>query len=188
MWEFLGGKHASHIKSFDNAPHLVMDSSNIIWEAPGPNLARGSANMTGFELAKANAANLVDAAGLVAVQAIETAALAGCIGMALETVVAVGENLVYVCHGERSAKEAAPDVAKKAVKQGAVAAIGGAAISAAGALGAGPALSAMAPVLITIGGTVYVVGAAKRISEALRTCTDQQAAELLLQEAHAGAT
>lgn len=188
VWKFFGGKHASHIQSVENAPSLSMDSTNIIWEASKANLERGSANMTGFELAKANAANLVDAAGLVAVHVIETAALAGCIGMALETVVAVGENLVYVCHGERSAKEAAADVAKKAAKKGAAAAIGGAAVSAAVALGAGPALSTMAPVLITIGGAVYVVGAAKRISEALSTSTDLQAAEFLLLESQAGAT
>ncbi len=185
VWKFLGGKHASHIQSVENAPHLAMDTANIIWEASGANLERGSANMTGLELAKANAANLVDAAGLVAVHALETAALAGCIGMALETVVAVGENLVFVCHGKRSAREAAIDVGKKAAKQGVVAGIGGAAVATAVALGAGPALSAMAPVLITIGGTVYVVSATKRISDALRTCADPQAVELLLLERQA---
>ena len=180
VWEFLGGKHASHIKSVENAPHLAMDPANIIWEASGANLKRGSANMSGLELAKANAASLVDAAGLVAVHAIETAALAGCIGMALETVVAVGENLVYVCHGKRSAREAAIDVGRKAAKQGVVAGIGGAAVSAAVALGAGPALSAMAPVLITIGGTVYVVSATRRISRALGSGADESAVEALL--------
>ncbi len=178
--EFLGGKHASHVQSVENAPVLAMESGNVLWEASRSNLERGSANMTGLELAKANVANLVDAAGIVAVHAIEAAAVAGCIGLALETVVAAGENLVYVYHGERSARAASADVAKKAGKQGAYAAAGGAVVSAAMALGAGPALSAMAPVLMTIGGTVYVIGAARRISSAFGSGADRRAVEDLL--------
>ena len=66
--EFLDGKHASHIKSVYNNPELAIENSNIVWEAAWKNLSRGSRDMTGVELAKANAANIIDAAGIVAGQ------------------------------------------------------------------------------------------------------------------------
>ena len=166
--DFLDGKHASHIKSVHNDPSLAMKDSNIVWEAAEKNLARGSSNMTGAELAEANIANLVDAAGIVAVEALETAAVAACVGMALEGVVSLGENLIYVYAGERTAKEAALDMAKNMAKKGALSAVSGAVISVAIACGAGPVLSSMAPVIVTVGGTIYVIGAVNRIAGAYK--------------------
>ncbi len=166
--DFSDGKHASHIKSVYNDPSLAMKDSNIVWEAAKENLARGSSNMTGAELAKANVANLVDAAGIVAVEALETAAVAACVGMALEGVVSLGENLIYVYAGERTTKEAALDMAKNMAKKGALSAVSGAVISVAIACGAGPVLSSMAPVIVTVGGTIYVIGAVNRIAGAYK--------------------
>ncbi|MXZ18741.1 MAG: hypothetical protein F4Y81_11050 [Rhodothermaceae bacterium] len=166
--DFLDGEHASHIKSVHNDPSLAMKDSNIVWEAAEKNLARGSSNMTGTELAEANIANLVDAAGIVAVEALETAAVAACVGVALEGVVSLGENLIYVYAGERTAKEAALDMAKNMATKGALSAVSGAVISVAIACGAGPVLSSMAPVIVTVGGTIYVIGAVNRISGAYK--------------------
>lgn len=164
--EFLKGKHASHIKSVVNDPSLAMKDSNIVWEAAKYNLKRGSADMTGAELARANALNIIDAAGIVAGRTLQIAAKAGCVGMALEGFVSLGENLIYVYAGERSAKEAAIDVSKNMVEKGILSAVSGVVVSVAIAFGAGPALATMAPVMVTIGGTVYLLGAINRISKA----------------------
>ena len=164
--EFLDGKHASHIKSVYNNPELAIKNSNIVWEAAWKNLSRGSRDMTGFELAKANAANIIDAAGIVTGQTLEIAVKSGCIGMALEGVVSLGENMIYVYAGERTAKEAVIDVSKKMAPKGVLSAVSGVVVSVAIAFGAGPALASMAPVLVTIGGTVYLLGAVHRIAGA----------------------
>ena len=164
--EFLDGKHASHIKSVYNNPELAMENGNIVWEAAWKNLSRGSRDMTGIELAKANAANIIDAAGIVAGQTLQIAAKAGCVGMALEGVVSLGENMIYVYAGKRTAKEAAIDVSKNMAQKGMLSAVSGVVVSVAIAFGAGPALASMAPVLVTIGGTVYLLGAVNRIAGA----------------------
>lgn len=164
--EFLDGKHASHIKSVKNHPELALENSNIVWEAAKYNLRRGHADMTGLELARANALNIIDAAGIVAGRTLQIAAKAGCVGMALEGVVSLGENMIYVYAGERSVKEAAVDMSKNMVKKGVLAAVSGVVVSVAIAFGAGPALSAMAPVMVTIGGTVFLIGAVNRIAGA----------------------
>ena len=184
-WEFLDGKHASHIKSVFTDPLAAMDPSNIVWESSKSNLSRGRANMTGLELAKANVANLMDAAGIVAMHAIEAAAVAGCVGMALEGVVSLGENLIYVYGGDRTVNEAMVDIAINSAKKGLAAAAGGVVVTLAIALGAGPVLSSMAPILITIGGSVYLVSAVIRIASAVESCKDREAVASILLEAPA---
>ncbi len=164
--EFLDGKHASHIKSVKLHPELALENSNIVWEAAKYNLRRGHADMTGLELARANALNIIDAAGIVAGRTLQIAAKAGCVGMALEGVVSLGENMIYVYAGERSVKEAAVDMSRNMAKKGVLAAVSGVVVSVAIAFGAGPALSAMAPVMVTIGGTVFLIGAVNRIAGA----------------------
>ena len=164
--EFLDGKHASHIKSVHNHPELAIENGNIVWEGAWKNISRGSRDMTGVELAKANAANIIDAAGIVAGQTLQIAAKAGCVGMALEGVVSLGENMIYVYAGKRTAKEAAIDVSKNMAQKGMLSAVSGVVVSVAIAFGAGPALASMAPVLVTIGGTVYLLGAVNRIAGA----------------------
>ena len=67
---FIDGKHASHIEAVVNAPGRIMDAANIVWEAARDNLARGGANMTPFELAKANTLNALHATGIVATEAL----------------------------------------------------------------------------------------------------------------------
>ncbi|MCY4205267.1 MAG: hypothetical protein OXE92_06030 [Bacteroidetes bacterium] len=124
--------------------------------------------MTDAELTQANVANIVDATGIVATETLEIAAATACVGMALEGIVSLGENLIYVYAGERTAKEAALDMTKKMAKKGVLSAVSGVVISVAIACGAGPALSSLAPVMITIGGTVYIIGAINRITKAYK--------------------
>ena len=167
VWAFTDGKHASHIEAVANAPGRMMDAANIVWERARDNLARGGANMTPLELAKANALNALHATGIVAAEALQTAAVAGCIGMALEGVVSVSENFIYVYRDEMTLQEARRKVLRDVLKKGKAAAIGGAGMTVVVALGAGPALTTAAPVLVTVGGVVYVVTAYSRIKTAL---------------------
>ncbi|MDE0137588.1 MAG: hypothetical protein OXM57_08545 [bacterium] len=163
---FIDGKHASHIKAVSNMPGRMMDNANIVWEAARDNLARGNADMTPLELAKANTLNALHATGIVAAEALQTAAVAGCIGMALEGVVSVTENLIYVYKDEMTYRQAGRRVLKDMLTKGKGAAIGGAGMTVVVALGGGPALATAAPVLVTVGGIVYVVTAYSRIKTA----------------------
>ena len=172
---FLDDKHASHIEAFVNNPGRLMDSANIVWEAARDNLARGGADMTPLELAKANTLNALHATGIVATEALQTAAVAGCIGMALEGVVSVTENLIYVYKDEMAFRQAGRRVLKDVLKKGMGAAIGGAGMTVVVALGAGPALATAAPVLVTVGGVVYVVAAYSRIKTAVDSTEEETA-------------
>lgn len=164
---FVDGKHASHIQSVFNAPERITEHANIVWEAAKDNLSRGATDMTATDLAKANALNALDATGIVMNQAVRTAATAGCIGMALEGVVSITENYIYVYKGEKDVAEGVTDAAKEVLKKGGVSAIGGVGWTVALSLGAGPAISAAGPVIVTVGGATFVVAAYKRIKTAL---------------------
>ena len=165
--KFVEGKHASHIRSVFNAPERMAEHTNIVWEAAKDNLSRGATDMTAMDLAKANALNALDATGIVMNQAVRTAATAGCIGMALEGVVSIAENYIYVYQGEKDVAEGAKDAAKEVLKKGGASAIGGVGWMVALSLGAGPAISAAGPVIVTVGGATFVVAAYKRIKTAL---------------------
>ena len=165
--KFVEGKHASHIQSVFNAPERMAEHANIVWEAAKDNLSRGATDMTAMDLAKANALNVLDATGIVMNQAVRTAATAGCIGMALEGVVSIAENYIYVYKGEKDTEEGVRDAAKNILKRGGASAIGGVGWMVALSLGAGPAISAAGPVIVTVGGTTFVVAAYKRIKTAM---------------------
>ena len=182
---FVDGKHASHIRSVFNAPDGMLEHANIVWEAAKKNLARGPADMTPMELAKANALNVLDATGIVAEQAVRTAATAGCIGMALGGVVSLAENYIYVYKGEMDVKEGAKAVGKDLLKKGGGSAIGGVGWTVAVSLGAGPAISVAAPVIVTIGGATYVVASYRRIKKAWDLAEDPAEPVLPEPSAHA---
>ncbi|MXY76664.1 MAG: hypothetical protein F4Y40_06200 [Acidimicrobiia bacterium] len=170
--KFVEGKHASHIRAVANAPEVMMEHCNIVWEQARDNLVRGAADMRPMELAKANALNAMDAAGIVTNQAIRTAATAGCIGMALEGVVTISENYIYVYKGEKDIAKGVKDTLKDVLKKGGASAIGGVGWMAALSLGAGPAISAAGPVIVTVGGATFVVAAYKRIKTALESAEE----------------
>ncbi len=165
--KFVEGKHASHIQSVFNAPERMAEHTNLVWEAAKDNLARGATDMTAMDLAKLNALNTLEATGIVMNQAVRTAATAGAIGMALEGVVSVAENYIYVYKGEKDVDEGIKDAAKEVLKKGGASAIGGVGWMVALSLGAGPAISAAGPVIVTVGGATFVVAAYKRIKTAL---------------------
>ena len=170
---FIKGKHASHIEAVVNNPGRLLDNTNIVWERAGDNLARGGSNMTASELMIANTRNALHATGIVATNALHTAAVAGFIGMSLEGVVSVSENLIYVYRGERDIQEAGREIAQDVLEEGVIAAIGGATMGVIAALGGGSAIAAAAPVLIPIGGVVYLVTAYQRIKTAWDSAQEQ---------------
>lgn len=167
VFKFVDGKHASHIQSVFNAPERMAEHTNLVWESAKDNLARGATDMTAMDLARLNALNTLEATGIVMNQAVRTAATAGAIGMALEGVVSVAENYIYVYKGEKDFDEGVKDAAKEVLKKGGVSAIGGVGWMVALSLGAGPAISAAGPVIVTVGGATFVVAAYKRIKTAL---------------------
>ena len=176
---FVDGKHASHIEAVVNAPGRMMDAANIVWENARDNLARGAADMAPLELAKANALNALHASGIVIAEALQTAAVAGCIGMALEGVISVSENLIYVYKDEMTIQEARRKILGDVLKKGKAAAIGGAGMTVVVALGAGPALATAAPVLVSVGGVLYLVSAYSRIKTALDSTEERPDRHLL---------
>ena len=166
---FVKGKHASHIESVRNAPAKAMNSSNIVWESANKNLSRGAANMMPRELVKANASNILHVGGIVLRAAAKNAARAGVVGLALEALVSVPENLICLHRGSKTPKKALKQIGKDVLTKGGLSAAFGAGITMAVALGAGPVLLAVAPALFTIGGTLYLKSAYKRIGDALKS-------------------
>ena len=166
VWKFVDGKHAAHIQAVANAPELMMDDDNIVWQRAEDNLANGSKNMTPEELARANRQNVRHATGIVSTKALQIATIAGLAGMALESVVSVSENLLYVYKEETDLRQAGNKVAKDMLQEGIGAAIGGAILTVVAALGGGPAIAAAAPILIPIGVVAYLVTAYQRIKTA----------------------
>ena len=106
-------------------------------------------------------------------EALQTADVAGCIGMELEGVVSMTENLIYVYKDEMTLQQGGKRVWKDMLKKGKAAAIGGAGMTVVVALGAGPALTTAAPVLVTVGGVAYIVSAYSRIKTALDSAEEQ---------------
>jgi len=85
----------------------------------------------------------------------------------------VTENLIYVYKDEMTYRQAGRRVLKDMVRKGKWAAIGGAGMTVVVALGAGPAIATAAPVLVTVGGVVYVVTAYSRIKTAMDSATEK---------------
>ncbi len=93
--------------------------------------------------------------------------------MALEGVVSGTEKLIYVYKDEMTFRQACRSVLKDVLKKGRAAAIGAAGMTVVVALGAGAALATAAPVLMTVGGVVYVVSAYSRIKTAVDSAAEQ---------------
>ena len=163
---WLENKDTSHINPVKLAPVSAHDPRNIVWEKFSINRARGTADMRELELFKANATGSIDATGMVTGHSIKMAATEACVGMALECVVGVGENIIYVYHDQRTLGKRAKDMPGSTAKNGVVA-VGGVVLSVALTLGAGPVLSSRTPVLITVGTVTYVAVATKRIPAAV---------------------
>ena len=162
--EFLNGKDASHIRSFENAPELVKADSNFVWEAASANRARGAADMTGWEQIQINLGTGFESFAMVAKEVVPQATL---YAIAIEGSISIIENSIYVRRGRKDIQTALQDTARNAAKSAVVGLVAGTVIAGASTLGAAPVIAAAAPALGVIGGALLVYSASKRIHTAL---------------------
>ena len=162
--EWLAGKDASHIESFENAPDLVKSDSNFLWENASANRARGAEDMTSLEQIQINLSggfeSFVSTATEIVPQAMFYAA-------AIEGSISIIENSIYVYRGHKDVSTALQDIATNTAKSAVIGLVAGTAIAGASALGATPVIAAAAPVLGVVGGALLVYSASKRIHTAL---------------------
>lgn len=162
--EWLIGKDASHIKSFENAPDIVKSDNNFLWENASANRARGAENMTGFEQMQVNLSNGFDAFRISATEIVPQAVFYAAV---IEGSISIVENSIYVYRGHKDVSTALQNVAKNTAKSAVVGLVAGTAIAGASALGAAPIIAAAAPALGVVGGALLVYSASKRIHTAL---------------------
>lgn len=162
--EFLRGKDASHIRSFENAPEFGKVDSNFVWEAASANRSRGAADMTGWEQVQINLSTGFESFAMVAKEVIPQATL---YAVAIEGSISIIENSIYVYRGQKDIQTALQDTARNAAKGAVVVLAAGTVIAGASAVGAAPLIAAAAPALGVIGGALLVYSASKRIHTAL---------------------
>ena len=162
--EFLEGKDASHINSYENAPGQVRADSNFLWESASANRARGSENMTGLEQLQVNLSNGFDAFRISATEIVPQAMF---YAAAIEGGISIIENSIYVYRGHKDVSMALQDIAKNTAKSAVIGLVAGTAIAGASTLGAAPVIAAVAPALGVVGGALLVYSASKRIHTAL---------------------
>ena len=162
--EWLDGKDASHIESFEKAPELVKSDSNFLWENAPANRARGAEDMTGLEQIQINLSGGFQSFAATAAEIVPQATL---YAAAIEGSISIIENGIYVYRGQKDVSTALQDIAKSTAKSAVIGLIAGTAISGAVTLGAAPVIAAAAPALAVVGGALLVYSASKRIHTAL---------------------
>ena len=162
--EWLAGKDASHIKSFENSPELVKSDSNFLWENASANRARGAEDMTGLEQIQINLNGGFESFVATAAEIVPQATL---YAAAIEGSISIVENSIYVYRGHKDVSTALQDVAKNTAKSAVIGLVAGTAIAGVSALGAAPVIAAAAPVLGVVGGALLVYSVSKRIHTAL---------------------
>ena len=161
-------KDASHIFSKKNELDYANNNNNIVLEDSGINRARGSDNMTELELRQARHTNAIDARGIVFRDCLETAKMTAFYSALLEAPVSVIENMIHYHKGRKTGEEAIKDAAKSITMRAAIGGAVGFAVTGAVALGAGPLLVTVAPILTIVGLPLYGFSALKRILNALK--------------------
>ena len=165
---YLDGKHASHIRSVKNSPHLAASNDNLIWEKADINLDRGAQNMTEQGQLRAHATNAFDATNIVFRDCLTSAAMTAFWSAALEAPVAAIENIIHYQKGRKTGEDAIKDAAVSIAKRATTGFVVGFAVTGAVALlGAGPLLVTIAPILMPVGTALYIYSALKRIRNAL---------------------
>ena len=162
--EWLAGKDASHVKSFENAPELARTDSNFLWEAASANRARGAADMTGWEQTQINLSGGFESFASAAAEIMPQATL---YAAAIEGGISIVENSIYVYRGQKDVSTALQDVAKNTAKSAVIGLVAGTVVAGASTLGAAPVIAAAAPALGVVGGALLVYSASKRIHTAL---------------------
>ena len=84
----------------------------VVLENPGPNLLRGSQNMTTVDVSAAKAANRISEMRTVAKTLAKGGAKAGLVAAIFEVAISVPENILHYRRGRKSGKQAAEDTAK----------------------------------------------------------------------------
>ena len=160
-------KEASHILPAKDFPHLAARNDNLIWEKAAINRGRGAENMTGQEQLRAHATNAFDASSIVFRECFNSAAATAFYAGILEAPVATIENIIHYQKGRKTGEEAIKDAATAIIKRAATGfAVGFAVTGAVALLGTGPLLVTIAPILMPIGGGLYLYSAIKRIRNA----------------------
>ena len=165
---FLKDKHASHIESVANAPGKAKIMGNMVWESRKRNWSRGPRNMTGVDRLRAHAKNGVHAARLGAKGFGAQLGKAAAFAALLELPVSAVENTIRVVKGSVSGKDAAKQTAKNTATAGAIGGVTAVGITGAVALGAGPAVTALSPIVAPAGAAIYVISAFRRIGGAVQ--------------------
>lgn len=161
--QFVKGKQASHIESVAKAPGKAMNPRNIIWEPAKRNIKRGSRNMTRIEVIGARALNATDAVKIVGGAATKNAGKGVVWTVLFEFPVSLAENGICVFRGKKTHKAAAKDTGKDLATAGAAGGIIAAGTTVAVAMGAGPALTVAAPVLVPVGVGIFAISSGSRI-------------------------
>ncbi len=161
--QFLKGKQASHIESVANAPGKAMNPRNIILEPAKRNIRRGSRNMTRLELVGVKALNAADTVKIVGAAAARNAGKGAMWTVLLEFPVSLAENGICVFRGKKTRKAAAKDTGKDLATAGAAGGVIAAGYTVAIAMGAGPALTVAAPVLVPVGVGIFAISSGSRI-------------------------
>lgn len=164
--EFLAGKDLSHIESFNNNPLRVSDSTNVIWEHASANRSRGSEDMTWLELAQVKFSNGWEGFTMAAVEIVPRSMF---YAAAIEAAISITENSIYVYRGGKDVPTALQDTAINVTKSAGMGLIIGTGIAALSAVGAAPAIVAIAPALGVVGGGLLIYSAGRRIHTALTT-------------------
>ena len=162
--EWLAGKDASHIKSFENAPELAKSDSNFLWENASANRARGAEDMTGLEQIQINLSGGFESFVATAAEIVPQAML---YAVAIEGSISIIENSIYVYRGQKDIQTALQDTARNTAKSAVIGLVAGTVIAGASAAGAAPLIAAAAPVLGVVGGALLVYSVANRIHTAL---------------------
>lgn len=164
--EFLADKDLSHIESFKNNPSRGSDPTNVIWEAASANRSRGADDMTWLELAQVRFSN---GWGGFSIAAAEIVPRSMFYAAAIEAAISITENSIYVYRGGKDVPTALRDTAINVTKSAGMGLIIGTGIAALSAVGAAPAIVAIAPALGVIGGGLLIYSASRRIHTALTT-------------------
>ncbi len=165
--EFTDGKHASHIQSVHNAPHLAAENANIVWEDGGANVARGASDMSQSNLTGVHLSNGFQAGGIVFRDCLEAGTMSSVFGGLLEAPVATIENYLHYQRGRKTGEEAVKDAAKAIGTRAAISGGVGMSITAAvSLLKAGTIIATIAPILMPVGLGLYAYAALKRLNRA----------------------
>ena len=166
--EFIEGKDQSHVISQHNHPEHANDYRNLVWEDSSGNRSRGALDMTDQEYREISATNAFEAKGIVFRTCLDAAAATALSVALFEAPWAALENLILKLRRQKTGTQALLDASKSIIRASASAFPVGFAVTGAIALGAGPLLITISPVLQSVGIVLYGYKQFKRIKRIKR--------------------